>query len=281
MEKPIEDIVRAFDTLAPYLENLLGDEIVFALSDGETYLSIHGGLNMTPDGPLTKPGTIVPKEDTCYRVFHTGHKISEKIPKEVFGSDMNFQSDVVPLYDENGKVIGTIAYGRSINKQIKVLEVSEVLADSLAQIASAISQISSGQLNVVEANSEILAYVTRVSSENKQTDEILSFIKNIADQTNLLGLNAAIEAARAGDTGRGFGVVAQEIRKLSASSNESIKKINEFLMRLQESIVDIQKRVENANAIYEQQAAGVEEISASLQELSNTSEYLKKVSSEI
>ena len=66
--------------------------------------------------------------------------------------------------------------------------------------------------------------LSKVDKNSKDTDGILSFI-----QTNMLGLNAAIEAARAGDAGRGFKVVATEIRKLSTSTSESVKKVDSVL----------------------------------------------------
>ena len=68
-----------------------------------------------------------------------------------------------------------------------------------------------------------------LQASSQKIAEIVGLISGIAGQTNLLGLNAAIEAARVGEAGRGFGVVAEEIRKLATSSSESIQKIDGIL----------------------------------------------------
>ena len=267
------EVIKSLETLIPYLTVTMGSDTSFAITDGEKFLRL-----VVNDIPIpAKEGDNVPKEDTNYRAFKSGEMIIEILPKEVFG--FSFRSVVFPIKNVGGKVIGTIAIGKSLDKQVKILEVSEIMARSLLQISTTISQISSGIQDVVISSSEILSHVAMVNEENQRADEILKFIKNIANQTNLLGLNAAIEAARAGDIGRGFSVVADEIRKLSATSKESIDKINEFLNKTKNSISSIHQQVKSVDEVFQEQAAGMEEITASLQELSATAEHLRQISS--
>ncbi|MCB1773643.1 MAG: methyl-accepting chemotaxis protein [Gammaproteobacteria bacterium] len=101
---------------------------------------------------------------------------------------------------------------------------------------AAVGEASSAIHALAEDIGEASATVQRVHGESERIGTVLEVIRGIAEQTNLLALNAAIEAARAGEQGRGFAVVADEVRQLAHRTQESTSEIQEMVESLQQSV---------------------------------------------
>ena len=126
-------------------------------------------------------------------------------------------------------------------------------ASSLQQTATSIEQITSSMQNVSSRTSEVI-------HQSEDIKNVIGIIRDIADQTNLLALNAAIEAARAGEHGRGFAVVADEVRKLAERTQKSLGEIEANTNILVQSINDMAESIK-------EQAQGISQINETVSQL--------------
>ncbi|MPQ32647.1 methyl-accepting chemotaxis protein [Clostridium estertheticum] len=277
MINAIEDnkLLQSFYNLMPYFQHYFEDELVFTISNTEKFLLVQDCKNLKMS---SKTGDAIPigcAADICLK---EKKPISVIVPKNVFGVPLKTMA--VPVF-ENDKISGTMIIGMSLSKKEKMSDLSNTLSDSLSQISTNLFDMTSGIQKIAETNSGIQKFIEITKDNSKKTDEVLSFIEGIAKQTNLLGLNAAIESARAGEFGKGFSVVSNEIRKLSQSTKESAKQINSMLNTIQDSINEIYLRFNDSNLILDNQSSGLEEITATVQELNSTATILNEFASKM
>nr|WP_065076781.1 methyl-accepting chemotaxis protein [Clostridium ragsdalei] len=270
------ELMDSFDKVLPYLPILFDNDISLSVIDTKKYLKIQNCENL----PLkANVGDPVPTGGAAFEALKTGNVIIKDVPKEIYGTA--FKSYAIPIKDDDNTVVGVILAGKSLKKRNEVLSQSQDLAASLQQISGAIQEASSGIQVVVGANENILQEVKDAAENVTGTDDILKFVQNVSSQTNLLGLNAAIEAARVGDLGKGFSVVAEEIRKLSSTSNDSIKKIDEVLKKIEKSVINISNKVNESNTVFNAQASAIEEITVSIDKLTSTAQILEELSQKL
>lgn len=165
-------------------------------------------------------------------------------------------------------------------QQYKLKQMAGLINDSVVQISATMEELAASANDVSENQNTLNNEIKNVNVVSGKINEVMDFIKDIADETRLLGLNAAIEAARAGQAGLGFGVVAQEIRKLSGDSKETVGKIKEFTTIIQESVDKTVTMGQATSVTVEQQAAAIEEVTASIEEVTSMAEQLHALANE-
>jgi ligand-binding sensor protein len=165
-------------------------------------------------------------------------------------------------------------------QRLKIKQLTSTLSESFEQISSATEQLASSSMEVTETQTLLNNEILNVQQLSNEINVILGYIQNISNQTKMLGLNASIEAARVGDLGKGFGVVASEIRKLSESSKETTSSIADLLGKIQISIDSTIQASNTTLNITEQQSAAIEETNASVEEVTTFTMELNKLANE-
>lgn len=219
-----------------------------------------------------KLGDKIPSDDNIKQTFIDGKVRVIKVPKEAFG--FPFKGTIYPLRNSQQKIIGAICLAESLKRQADVEDASNGIFASLQQTNAAIEDINSCSQTLFSSIECITKFVDMSNQKIHETDSILNLIEGFTSQSKLLALNAAIESARAGEFGRGFSVVAGEMKKMSDDISISAKKISTLLKDMKKSIDDIAKEINSTNQIAETQVTATEEITASYSEIVSNSKTL-------
>lgn len=185
------------------------------------------------------------------------------------------------LRDPEGNPLHAAGILRDITQDKIKNNLEKELVHNMNEFSSSVTQMTEG-LNIVtnQANEIANTYSDTLISAQKakesidKTKAITELIKQISAQINLLGLNASIEASRAGEQGKGFTVVAQEVRLLAVDSSDAVGQIEQMMNQINESVGGILKTVDLLKNKVQSQAS-------TTQEVNGTAEYIEKMSNEL
>jgi len=150
--------------------------------------------------------------------------------------------------------------GQAAQGAVNVRQLTQDAQDSLMQVQNALQKTIQKLSGAVQVENDINTRLNSLSQEAAQVKQVLTVIGDIADQTNLLALNAAIEAARAGEHGRGFAVVADEVRKLAERTQKSLVETNATVNVIVQSINDVAEQMNQNTQEIEELSSSAEEV---------------------
>ncbi|HBI73254.1 MAG TPA: chemotaxis protein [Lachnospiraceae bacterium] len=222
-------IIEQYLRVLPVISDMLGTALL--MIDREKFIFAASGTRYKIDhvkyGSPIKPGSAME------RAIIEKRRVVSRTDKAVAGTGVSLHVMACPIYGDNDEVIGAVGAVETIERQEAVRDMATELAQAISILAANTQEVSAQSQEISSISQNLVEKLTESLLRVRETNQVLDMVRQIANQTNLLGLNAAIEAARVGEQGRGFGVVAQEIRKLSEETTESIKKIEQIIKAIQ------------------------------------------------
>ena len=217
---------------------------------------------------------IIEPDGQCHHVLGFSIDITEKVEVELRAQDaadkLSKTVDIVTglvkkilstsdsVVDSSKVQLKNLSFLTEIANKVmdSNLKIMEMLAETLATVNKTNALAETGNRYIETMNDSM----TNIDQSAKKMLSIIEFIDEIADQTNLLSLNASIESARAGDSGRGFSVVAKEISKLAERSNKSTKDIRELVKLTNKEIGGGRRTIEEGGKAFQEIIKEVQDI---------------------
>lgn len=274
-----EEQGKALLILQDVISALWGEEVLlFQAGEDCQVVSLVVPEAFRAKGYRLNVGDMLPDGSSGKKCIESGKIIEVLVPKEVVGFPL--RTITVPIMKE-GKVIGCAGVGHNRERQMVLNEVAENLSASSEEISASTQQINEHSNELESATALFMQSFTTLLTKIEEIDQMNEIIRDIASQSNLLALNAAIESARAGESGRGFSVVSEEVRKLANKSAETVKRINAALVSVREGVKDVNEKVNTTNSLLAIQKQATQEINGAMRGVAETAMTLNELSKNI
>ncbi|MGG1652107.1 methyl-accepting chemotaxis protein [Paenibacillus sp. NRS-1780] len=264
-------VVDSLLKVVPLIRQVIREDVTILVMDRVQYLYFSPGEFMKLD---YKSGDPLAEEERNFARLKNGRERSlTHYDKEQYG--FAFDALFLPIQEESGEVVATLCVCYSMDNQSILQELMARTETITSQLVESIQSVAAHSQELSATSQQILHNSREAVQNSSNVSEVAGFIREISDQTNLLGLNAAIEAARVGAAGAGFGVVAQEVRKLSVDTKEATTRIEKSLQDVTRTIAHMETEISDITTSSHQQAELVTSFMEIIDQLNVTSKELK------
>jgi hypothetical protein len=275
----LHPVAAAFGNFAPILAEMFHEGAFLYMTDLNKFAYRQPSQKF--DIPAISLGGELQENDIAARVIKTKKPLITELDASKYGVPVSVAN--FPLYDEDNQdeIVATLGVVTPKQTAAHLRTISENVENGLNGISAAIEELAASATDIHSNEQELNSDIKEIIDLSEEINEVSAFIKDIADETKMLGLNAAIEAARAGEAGRGFGVVAEEIRKLSDQSKSTVPKINKLTGNIKSKVEAASEKSGNSLHSSQEQASATQEITASIEEMAVMAEELNKIAKNI
>lgn len=257
-----------------YIQKIFPEEApcIFVI-DHDKVLGKGVGEKMKLDSIQVGTPTTDWENTTVVQSVRTGKSYRWEMDTKNFGH--TYVTTSTPIFDEKGHVIGAISAVVSNETRDMLREKSRQLTKTVGDISSITEEFIQ---NSVYINEKLKKITDSMTEDIIKIFPTLATIREFAERSTLVGLNASIEASRAGENGEVFGVIAREIKNMSVNSQSAAKKANEEIERLQSNIHSVEEMSKEIEGITQKFLNDANMINENFKEILKASEDILKAS---
>ncbi|MGQ9531892.1 MAG: methyl-accepting chemotaxis protein [Desulfotomaculales bacterium] len=261
-------LLEAFVKVAPYLPLLFAQDTAISVVDREKVLVYVPGKKLNHG---VKPGDALLPSSLVGRAISEGTRKVGRVGKELLG--VPYVGRAIPIV-EDGEVVGGIVVTESVETEDFLLALAARLSENVQEVTAAGEQLVAAAQQLAVGADALNSLAEEAAVEAGRGEQILAFIKDIAVKTNLLGINAAIQAAHIGHLGAGFNVVAREIRALADKTAKHVREVGELTGSIIRIIHNIREHSKRILQQVQEQSDASQSMAQSLVDISKLAEEL-------
>ena len=266
------EVLQRYIQVIPVVKDAMGMDIMMSITNGEEFLAYWPGRKMVAD---IKVGDKLSHDDPMWTSFTTGKKLEQVCPADVYG----FAFKAITIAIKDGRdIVGTMGIAISLETETFTKEASDKLLESLNVVQGEMSQFDKLGSSIKAVSDYIGELTGQIAANIKEIQTFAKEIQKISNNTNMLALNASIEAARNGEAGKGFAVVATQMGVLAGDTKSSSEKILDILKRFESDIKNMETKLKEQNEAQQGQDEASQKLFGEVETIENlTKQVIEKV----